>query len=58
MAESDKLAAAELGDGDGEDNARRRRREKLKELLEKMDVSIASWIPWCHFCSCRKSVIM
>lgn len=36
--ESDKLAAAELGDGDGEDNARRRRREKLKELLEKIDV--------------------
>jgi hypothetical protein len=38
VVESDKLAAAELGDGDGEDNARRRRREKLKELLEKIDV--------------------
>ncbi|CAM6034878.1 unnamed protein product [Sphagnum compactum] len=37
VAESDKLAAVELGDGDGEDNARRRRHEKLKELLEKMD---------------------
>ncbi|CAM6106125.1 unnamed protein product [Calypogeia fissa] len=37
VAESDKLAAAELGDGDGEDNARRRRREKLKELYEKLE---------------------
>ncbi|BBN15758.1 transcription initiation factor TFIIE subunit alpha [Marchantia polymorpha subsp. ruderalis] len=37
VAESDKLAAAELGDGDGEENARRRRREKLKELYEKLE---------------------
>ncbi|KAL3680532.1 hypothetical protein R1sor_023488 [Riccia sorocarpa] len=37
VAESDKLAAAELGDGDGEDNARRRRREKLKELYDKLE---------------------
>ncbi|KAL9239939.1 hypothetical protein vseg_014210 [Gypsophila vaccaria] len=35
VAESDKLAAQELGDGD--DNARRRRREKLKEMLQKIE---------------------
>ncbi|KAH7298952.1 hypothetical protein KP509_25G066600 [Ceratopteris richardii] len=35
VAESDKLAAEELGDG--EDNARRRRREKLKELYERLE---------------------
>eukprot|EP01018_Ginkgo_biloba_P003438 Gb_11908 [translate_table: standard] len=38
VAESDKLAAEEKGDG--EDNGRRRRREKLKEQLEKMDVQL------------------
>lgn len=37
VAESDKLAAQEGGDGD--DNARRRRREKLKDMLQKMEVS-------------------
>ena len=36
VAESDKLAAEELGEGD--DNARRRRREKLKDMLQKMEV--------------------
>ena len=36
VAESDKLAAEELGDG--EDNARRRRREKLKDLYERLEV--------------------
>ncbi|KAL6005340.1 hypothetical protein ACLOJK_005906 [Asimina triloba] len=36
VAESDKLAAEEMGDGD--DNARRRRREKLKDMLQKMEV--------------------
>ena len=36
VAESDKLAAQEVGDGD--DNARRRRREKLKDMLQKMEV--------------------
>lgn len=36
VAESDKLAAQEGGDGD--DNARRRRREKLKDLLQKLEV--------------------
>ena len=36
VAESDKLAAQEMGDGD--DNARRRRREKLKDMLQKMEV--------------------
>ncbi|KAH9618918.1 hypothetical protein KSS87_006570 [Heliosperma pusillum] len=35
VAESDKLAAQEIGDGD--DNARRRRREKLKEMLQKIE---------------------
>ncbi|KAF8391831.1 hypothetical protein HHK36_022169 [Tetracentron sinense] len=39
VAESDKLAAQEMGDGD--DNARRRRREKLKDMLQKMEVT--SW---------------
>ncbi|TXG48966.1 hypothetical protein EZV62_024841 [Acer yangbiense] len=35
VAESDKLAAQETGDGD--DNARRRRREKLKDMLQRME---------------------
>ncbi|KAL9272690.1 General transcription factor IIE subunit 1-like protein [Drosera capensis] len=35
IAESDKVAAQELGDGD--DNARRRRREKLLDMLDKID---------------------
>ncbi|XP_065001542.1 transcription factor efuD isoform X1 [Musa acuminata AAA Group] len=35
VAESDKLASEEMGDGD--DNARRRRREKLKDMLQKME---------------------
>lgn len=34
--ESDKLAAQEGGDAD--DNARRRRREKLKDMLQNMEV--------------------
>lgn len=38
VAESDKLAAEEMGDGD--DNARRRRREKLKDMLQKMEVRL------------------
>lgn len=41
VAESDKLAAAELGNGDGDDNVRRRRRESLKELYEKLEVDHA-----------------
>lgn len=36
VAESDKLAAQEAGDGD--DNARRRRREKLRDMLLKLEV--------------------
>ncbi|TKY54943.1 Transcription initiation factor IIE subunit alpha [Spatholobus suberectus] len=36
--ESDKIAAQEGGDGD--DNARRRRREKLKDMLQKMEVQL------------------
>ncbi|KAL2526129.1 Transcription factor TFIIE [Abeliophyllum distichum] len=35
VAEADKLAAQELGDGD--DNARRRRHEKLKDMLQNME---------------------
>ncbi|KAJ6850513.1 general transcription factor IIE subunit 1 isoform X2 [Iris pallida] len=35
VAESDKLAAEEMGEGD--DNARRRRREKLKDMLQNME---------------------
>ena len=35
VAENDKLSVA---DGDTDDNARRRRREKLKDLLQKMEV--------------------
>ncbi|MBA0769872.1 hypothetical protein Gotri_018563, partial [Gossypium trilobum] len=38
VAESDKLAAQDVGDGD--DNARRRRREKLKDMLQKMEVQL------------------
>ncbi|KAL5736164.1 hypothetical protein ACOSP7_030639 [Xanthoceras sorbifolium] len=38
VAESDKLAAQEGGDGD--DNARRRRREKLKDMLQRMEVQL------------------
>ena len=37
VAESDKLAAEEMGDGD--DNAKRRRHEKLKDMLQKMEVN-------------------
>ncbi|OIW18548.1 hypothetical protein TanjilG_13300 [Lupinus angustifolius] len=36
--ESDKIAAQEGGDGD--DNARRRRREKLKDMLQKMEIQL------------------
>lgn len=36
--ESDKIAAQEGGDVD--ENARRRRREKLKDMLQKMEVLI------------------
>ncbi|KAK1314143.1 hypothetical protein QJS10_CPA06g02182 [Acorus calamus] len=38
VAESDKLAAEEMGDAD--DNARRRRREKLKDMLQKIEVQL------------------
>lgn len=36
VAESDKLAGQEMGDGD--DNARRRRREKLRDMLQNLEV--------------------
>ncbi|KAJ6890831.1 general transcription factor IIE subunit 1-like [Populus alba x Populus x berolinensis] len=45
VAESDKLAAQEGGDGD--DNARKRRREKLKDMLQNMEVGIHYSIPGC-----------
>ncbi|KAI4324632.1 hypothetical protein MLD38_030102 [Melastoma candidum] len=38
VAESDKLDSQDVGDGD--DNARRRRREKLKDMLQKMEVQL------------------
>ncbi|CAK7349787.1 unnamed protein product, partial [Dovyalis caffra] len=38
VAESDKLAAQEGGDGD--DKARRRRREKLKDMLQNIEVQL------------------
>ncbi|KAG9459188.1 hypothetical protein H6P81_003696 [Aristolochia fimbriata] len=38
VAESDKLAAEEMGDGD--DNARKRRREKLKDMLQRIEVQL------------------
>ncbi|KAK8569038.1 hypothetical protein V6N13_106907 [Hibiscus sabdariffa] len=38
VAESDKLAAQDVGDGD--DNARRRRREKLKDMLLNVEVQL------------------
>ena len=37
VAESDKLAAEEVGDGD--DNSRRRRHEKLKDTLQRLEVT-------------------
>lgn len=48
IAESDKLAAEEKGDG--EDNGRRRRREKLRELLEKMEVCALIPLAYLTFC--------
>jgi len=49
--EIDKIAAQDGGDGD--DNARRRRREKLKDMLQKMEVLIRFYYAvylylWCH----------
>lgn len=38
VAESDKIASQDIGDGD--DNARRRRREKLRDMLQKMEVEL------------------
>ncbi|GAB2274562.1 hypothetical protein Dimus_009329 [Dionaea muscipula] len=38
VAESDKLAAQELGEGD--DNARRRRREKLRDMFSKIELQL------------------
>ena len=37
LAESDKLSSEEMGDGD--DNARKRRREKLNDMQQRIDVS-------------------
>ncbi|KAI3792309.1 hypothetical protein L2E82_06184 [Cichorium intybus] len=39
VAESDKLASQQ-DIGDGDDNARRRRREKLRDLLQKLEVEL------------------
>lgn len=36
VAENDNLTTDEIGEGD--DNARRRRREKLKDMLQKIEV--------------------
>lgn len=47
VAESDKLAAEEMGDGD--DNARKRRREKLKDMLQKMEVRLTLLTPFYLF---------
>ncbi|XP_027126210.1 uncharacterized protein [Coffea arabica] len=38
VAESEKLTAQEMGDGD--DNARRRRRDKLEDMLKKMETQL------------------
>ena len=38
VAESDKLASEEMGDGD--DNVRKRRHEKLKDMQQRIEVSI------------------
>ncbi|KAL6182939.1 hypothetical protein ACLB2K_044351 [Fragaria x ananassa] len=38
VAESDKLASQEVGDGDS--NARRQRREKLRDMLQNMEVQL------------------
>lgn len=45
-AESDKFAAQEGGDGD--DNARKRRREKLKSMLQKLEV-LQCWYFSCVY---------
>jgi hypothetical protein len=37
VAEDDKLASEEMGDGD--DNVRKRRREKLKDMQQRIEVS-------------------
>lgn len=42
MAECDKLAAQEMGDGD--DNASRRRHDKLKDMLAKLEVCLFYFI--------------
>jgi transcription initiation factor TFIIE subunit alpha len=44
IAESDKLASEEMGDGD--DNARKRRREKLNDMQQRIDVSTNFLILW------------
>lgn len=60
VAESDKLASEEMGDGD--DNARRRRREKLKDMLQKMEVRLNTtrfhllWICVTHLFFCMKQI--
>jgi transcription initiation factor TFIIE subunit alpha len=46
VAESDKLAADEMGDGD--DN-RSRRREKLKDLLQRIEVSLCCLFSYLIF---------
>lgn len=38
VAESEKIGSQEVGDGD--DNARRRRRDKLEDMLKKMEVCV------------------
>ncbi|XP_023738954.1 transcription initiation factor IIE subunit alpha isoform X1 [Lactuca sativa] len=43
VAESDKLAS-EQDLGDGDDNARRRRREKLRDLLQKLEMELTPLI--------------
>ncbi|XP_024543384.1 general transcription factor IIE subunit 1 isoform X1 [Selaginella moellendorffii] len=40
VANNDKLAPKDLGEGNNEENARRRQREKLKEMLERMEVQL------------------
>lgn len=47
VAESDKLAAEEMGDGD--DNASRRRHDKLKDMLSKMEVRFLFIQSHCYY---------
>lgn len=49
VAETDKLGVQEVVDGD--DNARRRRREKLKDMLQNIEVFL-----FCEYAKCTRFI--